>query len=114
MDTLGFDLPERDRVGQVEDDISLCFFAWFHQRFLKSSHGMMIELVTLCPRSALSAKEEINVMGLLPNGGRIVIYYSFLKGRDRLTMKESSLEYFDRLEAVRSEDGVLRLAGFNA
>lgn len=113
MDTLGFELPQLETVSEVEDDLSLCLFAWLHQRRLKSSFGMMIELTTQCPRSALAVKDELCVMGHLPNGSRITIFYSFLKRSTRLTMPDTSVEHFDALEARRASDGILKLHGLD-
>lgn len=113
MDTLGFDYPALENMERVEDEIGLCLLAWMHERPLRSSFGMRVELNTQCPRSALSCKDSPTLMGTLPNGSRITIFYSRLKASECLAMPGRSLEYFDRLEAARDAEGVLRLHGAN-
>ncbi len=108
---LGFDYPSGDQVERLEADLGLCLLAWLHRRRLKSDHGMHIELVTQCPRSALSAKEELAILGTLPNASQITIFYSSLKGSQRLTMDEASVAYVDRLCTRRDADGILRMVG---
>lgn len=111
MGILDYDLPEPNLREQVEADIGLCLLGWLHRRSLKSTYGMMIELNTQCPRSATGAKEELCVMGELPNGGRTMVFYSSLKGRECLTIPDASVEYYDALDALRSENGTLFLHG---
>ncbi len=111
METVGLDLPDLDKVDRVEREVALCLLGWFHQRQLASDHGMCVELATLCPHSALGVKDEVCVMGQLPNGGRITVFYSALKSRDALTMPALSLEHYDVLKARRVGGGELRLVG---
>jgi hypothetical protein len=111
MDLLGFESPTPLDAPRVERGLGLCLLGWFHQRQLVSDYGLSIELTTQCPRSALGAKDEICVMGQLPNGSRITVFFSGLKGSDCLAMPAASAEHYDILEAKQDQDGVLRLRG---
>ena len=110
---LGFDMPDPDSLDRIKAEMGLCFLAWLHGRQVRSTYAMAIDLNTQCPRSAMAAKDEICVMGVLPNTRSISIFFSDLKGRNWLTMPEASLEHYEILLARRDANGDLRLHGIS-
>ena len=109
LEMVGFDRADPDSEDRVLQELSLCLFAWLHQRPLQSDYGMMIELTTQCPSSAMAAKEDLSVMGCLPNGGRITVFVSSLKAATWTTLPPASIEHCDHLRAGRDESGHLLL-----
>jgi len=109
IELIGFDRADREREEQVIAELSLCLFAWLHQRPLQSSYGMMIEMTTQCPSSATAAKEDLTVMGCLPNGGRVTVFISSLKAETWTTLSSASLEHIGHLKADRDQAGRLVL-----
>lgn len=110
---IGFDMPGPDIVDRVKSEIGLCLIAWLHGRQLRSSYAMVVELRSQCPRSALAAKEELCVLGYLPNSRSVTLFFSYLKGRDWLCMPEASVEHFETLHARRDANGKLKLHGLS-
>ncbi len=110
---LGFDMPGQDIIDRVKAEISLCLIAWLHGRQLRSSYAMLVELRSQCPRSAMSAKEELCVLGYLPNSRSVTLFFSYLKGSDWLCVPESSVEHFESLHARRDANGDLKLHGIS-
>lgn len=110
IELVGFDRPELEREEQLLSELSLCLLAWFHQRPLQSNYGMMIELSTQCPSSAMAVKEDVALMGSLPNGSRVTVFYSSLKAETWAGVPASSLEHLAHLKAVRDASGQLVLA----
>ena len=111
LEALGLDAPPLESMERLECEFSLCLLAWFHQRPLKSSHGMAIELTTQCPASAMARRSELSVMGSLPNGGRITVFYSSLRAEIWSGESASSIEHFPNLTTKRTADGRLVLVG---
>ncbi|MCH1503537.1 hypothetical protein OAN94_02835 [Verrucomicrobiales bacterium] len=109
MEVVGFDRAEPDCEVQVICEFSLCLLAWLHQRPLQSNYGMMIELTTQCPSSAMAAKEDLSVMGCLPNGGRVTVFITSLKAELWTCLPPASIEHLGHLKAARNESGHLLL-----
>ena len=109
IEPLGFEMPPFDGLDRLEEEISLCLLAWFHQRSLKSSHGMHIELTAQCPQSANASSNDVALMGTLPNAGRITVFYSSLRAQACLGVPPTSLEHYAALKAERDPDGTLVL-----
>ncbi len=113
IELIGFDRADPEREAQVLAELSLCLMAWLHQRPLRSSYGMMIEMTTQCPSSATAVKEDLTVMGCLPNAGRVTVFYSSLKAERWSNLPPASIEHCGHLRADRDEAGQLILVKYN-
>ena len=59
------------------------------------------------------SKEELCVLGYLPNSRSVTLFFSYLKGCDWLCMSEASVEHFETLHARRDANGDLKLHGIS-
>ena len=113
LELVGFDRASPDSEVQVLHEFALCLLAWLHERPLQSNYGMMIELTTQCPSSAMAANENLSVMGCLPNGGRITVFITSLKAEAWTRLPPASIEHCGHLKAARDESGRLMLVKHN-
>ncbi len=92
-----------------QDQLSLCWLALLHGRELELSTGMPCRLVAECVcGSSGRQKREISLMGYLPMGGRITIFFSPLAGMECFDPPELAGGYARGLRAQR-RGGTVRL-----
>ena len=117
---LGIGEPDAADSELIRDEIAICFLAFFHRRRIKLNYQLEMEVVASCPggRVVSSASAPVSVMddclqlvGILPLGGRSVFFYSSLAVHHWTAMDAGAVEHNDSLCAVRDGDGGLRLDG---
>lgn len=107
--SLGFQRPTPDTFETLCEEMAICLLAWLHGRPLQTDFGMRMELRAECPRSALSARQELYIMATLPYGGRTTIFHSYLKAKCWTDLPEGAIVHVYGLEARRNSSGRLRL-----
>jgi hypothetical protein len=105
-----YDVPDSGKeLEQLRDEVSICILAFLHRREMQIDHRLTMRLQLECPFSPnVGRKESLMLMGYLPFGGRVSVFYSSLNAADWLGqgMDAAGLEYEDFLDAVRGEDGL--------
>ena len=106
---LHYDVPEGgEALRRMQDEIAVCYLAFFHRREIEIDYTLRMRVQVECPYSPTSGRRQsLMLMGYLPFGGRITVFYSSLLAEKWLAMPGSAVEHEPGLEAVRSGDRLL-------
>lgn len=106
----GLGRPETKTPLQARNELLLCYFAFFHNRELAIDYRLNMEMYLECPISpSYPVIPNLTLVGTLPLGGRIVIFYSSIDAKNWLEMPPEEVRYAESVEARREENGRLRL-----
>ena len=90
-------------------EVSVCILGCLHGREFQIDHRLIMRVQLECPYSPnLGRKDTLMLMGYLPFGGRVTVFYSSLRAAEWLDMEAGAVEHEDALDARRHE-GRLRL-----
>jgi hypothetical protein len=105
-----YTVPEfGEELVRMRSELALCFLAALHRREFQIDHRLRMRVQVECPYSpTCGRKDSLMLMGYLPFGGRITIFYSNLSASKWLGVPGCEVEYESALTAVRDE-GRLKL-----
>lgn len=103
-------IPESGpELSMLRDEVAVCLLACLHGREVQVDHRLTMRLQLECPFSPnIGRKNLLMLMGYLPFGGRVTLFYSSLQAEDWLAMDAAEVEHEEALCAQR-ENGNLRV-----
>lgn len=108
---LGYEVPEGGaELAQLCNEVSICLLADLHRREVQVDHRLTMKMLLECPYSPnVGRKNSLMLMGYLPFGGRVTLFYTNLNASEWLAIEPGAVEYEDHLGAQRNDD-VLKIA----
>ncbi|MGK0189086.1 MAG: hypothetical protein ACI9R3_004903 [Verrucomicrobiales bacterium] len=105
---MGYDVPDGgEELMQLCHEISVCLLADLHRREVQVEHRLMMRMQLECPYSPnVGRANSLMLMGHLPFGGRVTLFYTSLNAIDWLAIDPAAVEYEDHLGAIRQADGI--------
>ncbi|MEZ5325246.1 MAG: hypothetical protein R3F19_09295 [Verrucomicrobiales bacterium] len=107
---MNYDVPDSGRkLVRLRDEISVCILAYLHRREMQIDHRLAMRLQLECPYSPnVGRKESLMLMGYLPFGGRVTVFYSSLIASDWLGrgLDNAGLEYEEYLGVERNGESL--------
>lgn len=103
---MNYDVPDsREELARLCDEISICILACLHRREVQIDHRLVMRMQLECPYSPnVGRKKSLMLMGYLPFGGRVTLFYSSLLASDWLRIDPGSVEFEESLGVVRQDD----------
>ena len=103
-------MPAPEDHQRTRDELALAYLALLHRRPLNSTHRLAIMPHVACPQSATSRPgNTLVLLGELPLGGAVTLFFSSFLAEDRCSFAPSAAEHFDRLKLQRTSAGKLTL-----